>query len=456
MLHVIREYALEQLEASGEADSLSRAHAAYFVALAQHAEPELTGAHQRIWLERLASDYENLRAALTHLASTAESADQGLKLAGALAIFWYVRGLYGEGLHWLQRMLDAHKDETTSPPVAAVWGAGLLQLLAGDAGRASALLEHSLALARDLDDRAWMSRTLDVLGLLAFFGNDLMLARQRLEESVELARQANDRWSLADALGTLGSIYPLQGAFDLAEQVEVEALAIARSRDDLQGMRMAQFGLALTAARRGDLVAAQHLGEDGLAVSRAIGDRWFAAYFLWILANAATASGDIARGRVMADESLSFAREVQGPLLIVCALEASAAVAHAEGDDASAESQLVEAEMIGRDGPVPGSYLATALRAHGELLLARDDLMRARQLFDESFAIARQVGDAWSTARALSSLALVAWRQNDVERAQVLIGEAIDIATQIGDRLGLAESRDRAAAMSTRVAKGAE
>jgi ATP/maltotriose-dependent transcriptional regulator MalT len=199
--------------------------------------------------------------------------------------------------------------------------------------------------------------------------------------------------------------------------------------------------LTLAAARRGDLVAARSAGEEGLAVCREIGDRWFISYFLWILASEATAAGDIARARAEANESLRVAREVQGPVLIVCALEASAGVAWAQGDLGIAEAQLAEAEKIGRSDAVPGSYLATVLRARGELVQLRGDLMETTRLLEDSLTVARHIGDAWSITRALSNLAMVARRRNDFGHAKSLIDEAVTIAARIGDLRGLAESR---------------
>jgi predicted ATPase len=64
MLETIRDYALERLEESGEGELLRDRHAHYFVALAEQAEPEILGADQVVWLERLEAERDNFRAAL--------------------------------------------------------------------------------------------------------------------------------------------------------------------------------------------------------------------------------------------------------------------------------------------------------------------------------------------------------------------------------------------------------
>ena len=403
MLETIREYALEHLEESGELEQLRARHAEHFLRLGLRAESELTGAQQHVWLERLAADYDNLRAALEW--HTAARPDDGLRLAAALVLFWFNRSLYRDGLHWLEDALSNTGNDETSVRASALWGAGFLRVLVGDADRGAQLLEDGLALARRLDDAPIVARSLSVIGLLAFFQNDARRSRELLEESAETARRAGDTWALADALGTLGSIYPLQGEFDLAETAGAEALAIGREYGDRQGIRMANFGLALTAVMSGDLERARALGEEGLTVSREIGDLWFVSYFLWILATAATATGDFHLARERAEESLKVGREIEGPLLVVCALDALAGVERAEGDDDSARQHLLEAAELGRRAIVPDAYLASVLRGLGELAIAAGDLDEASAYLEESLGRARGVDDAWGAARTHASQA---------------------------------------------------
>jgi predicted ATPase len=448
MLETIREYALERLEESSTTRELRGRHADYYLALAEEAEPEVVGPQQHVWLERLAVDYDNLRAALEWYASAPGAGEEGLRLASALAVFWFVRGLYRDGLYWIERMLEASGDDGGAPRAGALWGAGLFYALLGNEERAQPALDQSLDLARRLGDTAHAARSLNVLGLLAFFRNDMRRARDLFEESVELARNADDRWCLADSLGTLSSIYPLQGDVDLADAVGSEGLALARQSRDRQGIRMSLFGLALTAARRGDLVRAQTLAEDGLAVSREIGDHWFVPYFLWILSTVATSSGKYETARAYAEESLDVARQIEGPLLLVCALDALAAVARAEGDDGAARALLTEAEGIGRGAIVPDSYLASVLRALGELAAACGELADARLRFKESLSLARGVGDSYTAARTDLSQAALAQREGLFDEAVGLAREALAVQLQVRDELGIAVSLERLASLA--------
>jgi predicted ATPase len=63
LLETVREYALERLEESGNAERVRDRHAEYFLGFAQCAEPELASGRQAEWLARLDADHGNLRAA---------------------------------------------------------------------------------------------------------------------------------------------------------------------------------------------------------------------------------------------------------------------------------------------------------------------------------------------------------------------------------------------------------
>ena len=117
MLETIREYALDELTASGERAAVERRHATCFLALAEEAEQHLTGGDQQAWFARLESAHENLRAALAWARDSGEG-ETGLRLAASLGLFWYVRGHYTEGRAWLEALL-AHVGEDASAAVRA-------------------------------------------------------------------------------------------------------------------------------------------------------------------------------------------------------------------------------------------------------------------------------------------------------------------------------------------------
>ena len=107
MLETVREYAQERLAGAGELAAARRAHASYYLALAEQADPHLRGADQRTWFLRLEREHANLRAALGWLLDQDNRGEReaGLRLAGALGKFWLRRGYNTECRRWLERAL---------------------------------------------------------------------------------------------------------------------------------------------------------------------------------------------------------------------------------------------------------------------------------------------------------------------------------------------------------------
>src|SRR5215204_5303846 len=143
MLETVHEYAREKLQESGEEQEIKRAHAHYFLTLAEEADPELKGPDQLEWFERLEAEHDNIRAALSWALERNE-AELALRLGGALWWFWLVRGYHSEGRRWLEEALAT--DERRSPEVRAMAlaGAGALALEQGDLDRAQEACEAGL------------------------------------------------------------------------------------------------------------------------------------------------------------------------------------------------------------------------------------------------------------------------------------------------------------------------
>jgi hypothetical protein len=171
---------------------------------------------------------------------------------------------------------------------------------------------------------------------------------------------------------------------------------------------MALFAIALAAVRSGDPGTAVGASVEGLEICRGLGDLWFVSYFEWILSTASRETGDVEAARGWAADALLVARQIEAPLLLVCALEASAAAARCVGDHGAALAYLQEAEALGRAGGVPGSYVSEVFRASAELAAEGGDNTRATSLASEALELARAVGDSWAERRAAEQLAALA------------------------------------------------
>jgi predicted ATPase len=111
LLEQIRQYAFGRLGEVGSVERTRDRHLDYFLRLAEDAEPKLRLTEQAIWVERLAVEHDNLRTALDWGLTTG-NAEATLRLSGALAWFWWLRGSHDEGRRWLTRALDAAPDRS--------------------------------------------------------------------------------------------------------------------------------------------------------------------------------------------------------------------------------------------------------------------------------------------------------------------------------------------------------
>jgi predicted ATPase/class 3 adenylate cyclase len=306
MLRVIREYALERLEASGEAEALHQAHAASFVALAEQAEPELTGPEAAAWLDRLEGEHDNLRAALGWARERGE-ADTGLRLVAALWRFWWVRGHLREGRAWVERMLAlatgpgavsgtggvAHTASALSAEVRtrALLAGGALALWQGDFAAAEPRLAKAAAQARAAGDRRTTARALNQLGILANRQRDWERARARHEESLALYRQVGDRRGIGVALGLLGDLAVYQGDLERAADATTEALALSRQVGDRANVALTLANLGWVARKRGEVAQAEALGREALTLAWELGDPLRCAEVLENLASTAGVAG---------------------------------------------------------------------------------------------------------------------------------------------------------------------
>ncbi|HSF48595.1 MAG TPA: TIR domain-containing protein, partial [Burkholderiales bacterium] len=130
MLETIREFGLECLAASGEAEDIRRRHAAFFLELAETAEPHLLGERQAQWLKRLDEEHDNARAAFESLLK--HDADGARRLAAALWRFWFFRGHLTEGWDRVHRVLALNQDAAPPLKVRVLVAAAVLAYFRGD------------------------------------------------------------------------------------------------------------------------------------------------------------------------------------------------------------------------------------------------------------------------------------------------------------------------------------
>lgn len=226
MLETLREFGLERLGDGPEAVATRRAHALFFLDLAEAANTELAGPEQALWLGRLEDEHDNLRAALSWV--MVHEPAIALRLAGALWRFWYIRGYYAEGANWLNQVLTLPID-APAHRAKALLGAAELAWAQGESSlrRAGDLFEQAEELYRQLDDSAGLARVLRGLGAVARAESKLDAAQQWYQESLGIHRELNNRSGIIDSLVSLGLVAYGKGDLDSAYAFQDEALQLA-------------------------------------------------------------------------------------------------------------------------------------------------------------------------------------------------------------------------------------
>ncbi len=309
MLETIRQHALEMLESSGQLRTTQQRHAQFFLALAERAEPELTGPDQSHWLETLEREHDNLRAALTF--ALEHDPELGLRLASTLWRFWYTRGHISEGRRWLEAMLQDGSNNAQA--VKALGGLGSLAMAQGDHASALPALEQGLALAHSLEDTPGAAHIVNVIGVIRNRQNDLERARDAFGQSLGLRRKLGDDWGVANALSNLGCTLQTLNDLERAESCFLESLELRRKLNDIGGIAVVHNNLGdLNFVRHEYAISRTHF-EHSAAFARTIGDTRSLTIALMNLGQAIYELGDQRNNLPLYLESLALARKIGDP-----------------------------------------------------------------------------------------------------------------------------------------------
>ena len=270
MLETIREYAVDQLEASGQADELSRRHAMHFLALAEETE-ELAREVDTVTLDRLEREADNLRAALDLLEASGET-QLVLRLAAALDVFWGIMGYLGEGRRRLELALAA--DETpTAARAKALNAAADMAIGHGDAAAARLRAGEALGLHRQFENTWGVAAALYMLGHAAADDEDYETARRFWEEAEPLFTEVGDSFDALMTMRMLAWAYDELGESDRARRLMQDVLERARAAGDKHVVVHALESLAIDAAVEARVEDAASMLGEAWTLNRELGDR---------------------------------------------------------------------------------------------------------------------------------------------------------------------------------------
>ncbi|WP_419538704.1 LuxR C-terminal-related transcriptional regulator [Mycobacterium colombiense] len=431
LLETVRQYALEKLGESGEADAVRTRHREYYASMATMLDvPARSDYEQRI--DQAEAEIDNLRAAFAWSRDDSD-VDQALALSSSLQPLWLARGRIREGWAWFDAALgdlDAGKLEVTAAVHArALVDKALLSIWIGDPNIKEEA-ERAIALARQIDDPALLARALNTCGFAAAQNREP--AGPFFAEASDLARASGDQWLLCQILA-----WRAYGAIAIGEPIAARATAeegrdLADAIGDRLDSRQCRYWLANAQLYQGDPAgAAPHF--------RAIADEAEAAhdliYMVYGLAGECYAlawHGEVHAARCVIDAALEPASELQG-FIEGLAYSALGSAALAAADVALARDAC---EAAWRELGIRPGQAAVQRAYNAQAALAAGDTDTARRWADD--AVSTTAG--WHLAVALTTRARVAMGQGNSDQAERDAHEALARAAEVQAYLGISDT----------------
>jgi non-specific serine/threonine protein kinase len=291
MLDTIREYALEKLQQSDDAET-RRLTARYYVEYCGRAAKELRGVDPLTWLKLLDEEQANIRLALAW--SLTEQPDDALRLAAAMGLYWHIRRHFAEGTEWLDQTLEL-ATPSLDARAAALWSRARMRWWHGEYAGAKIDAQESADLCRRLNLPVELTGALLVLGLVSGAEGDDASAERYYEEALQLGRQLQDHEIMARCLNNLGLCASARGDHQRGKSLLEEAVRevrLAGNRADTSALldSLARINLLL-----GDRVAARAQYIEALELSNRFGDTLYVAESLEGIGLLDLAEGDANR-----------------------------------------------------------------------------------------------------------------------------------------------------------------
>lgn len=294
MLEPVKQYALERLEESGEAEEARRRHGGYYLALGEEAGRELKGWEQSTWLGRLETELGNLRAAIAWSIEHGEA--QALaRMAWSSWLFWWLRGHLDEGRRWAEEALAGVPALPALARAKLLFVAGVLAQGRFDREPARVLLEESLAIFRRLEDEEGVAYALGGLGLVALGQGRHEEGIVLVEEAISLFLELGLKWPASPMLGYAAAASLSQGDIARARRSAEKGLSLAREIGSGDALYITLHVLAAIALAEGDRDRASRLSNEGLTISAEAEDHSSVAYYLEGLAAIAASEDQLVR-----------------------------------------------------------------------------------------------------------------------------------------------------------------
>ncbi len=386
MLETVREYGQECLTAQAERAAAQEAHAEYYLALAEDAEPHLNSAEEALWMERLERDLDNLRAAMDWLLADGrqtQQMDRALRLGNALGRFWVAHGYFREGWTFLEQALTYHSSASTRVQARALSMASELTSYLDDLELSAHLLEQSLALFQELGDRKNILTQLRMLGWMAHLRFDFARAHVLYEECLTLYRSLDDKQGIDRVLYNMGYLAQNEGDYAKARALFEETLVYRRETGHRSAIASTLYMLAqllYLSFTQPPLDEIQPLLAEGLALANETGEMNIIVGIKGMMAWVAFSQRDLAKARLLVDETIQFCKKTGKTMGLGFFLTLLARINTIEGHYVLARTQFEEGVEVSRKNKdIEG--ISSCLLGLASLAVAQKQYVRAVRLW---------------------------------------------------------------------------
>ena len=439
MLETIRQYAREKLWAAGEGERLRQQHLAYFVDLAERAEPNLRAFDMVMWLDRLEDELENIRLALEWALESDIEAQ--LRLASALLWLCHIRGHRNEGIAWLERGLSIEAAERGDQPFTlrrtlirgkALNAIGLEIIISYESNRAKTYLEESLALFEELGSAGKQGKAYALTWLANFDSQSKSIQEQNLT----IFREIGDKFGAAECLSFLSQVARNNNEYEQALTLAEENLALRREIGDQDGTAFVLMHLGHWAFLQQDYRRAILLLEESLSLFRAVGNKWVLGWGLSLLGDVFLWQRNYEQANKIYEEALAFARDVSDRFWIALNSYNLGAIAWFQGEYTRANHMIAESLVVFRDHDRHG-MTASCMHTLGDIALAQGDEQRAMQWYETEMAFGQEKQLEISVIFARNGLGKVAWVQGNDKVATERFEEALSMSEKAGSKTAM-------------------
>jgi predicted ATPase/class 3 adenylate cyclase/DNA-binding CsgD family transcriptional regulator len=421
LLETVRQYSLEKLGESGEADEVRGRHRNHYNAMAARLDAPAREKYEQL-IEQVKAEIDNLRGAFVWSLENADTA-KAVELATSLQPLWLARGRVLEGLAWLDAAVTTGPAATPSVRARAIADKVMLSSwvdVTGNLKRA----EEALSIAREVGDPPLTSRALTACACAS--AHDAEVAPRYFTEAIDLARALGDSWRLSLILSRQAYGAFLTGDLDTIEAIAEEGRELADRIGDHFNSRQCTWTLIDTSIFRGELSLAQTMLREYMAEANAAHDAMSQTVGHLMQVHASVFQGDNATARAAAIDALKAGAEFGG-LFHHAAYATLALACLAEGDTTAAWEAVESARRHHMNPPAEkmnAAWLSQAALACGRIAIARN-------YADDAVAGAK----GWFAAWALTVRAQALLGAGELDQAAADAYEALAIAARTGGRI---------------------